>query len=132
MHVNYKVIQSKEFIRANPNGLTDIAQSRQLLSQLADILVAGGGKYELLLDIRNTFGNLTHDEVWQLVEDLGQHREAFHAKIAILARDDEQFNRAVFAELCATITGFSVKAFKEFEDAINWIESEGGLEDLLL
>jgi len=40
-------------------------------------------------------------------------------KVAILARDDEQFSRAIFFELCATISGFEVSAFNDSEQAAN-------------
>ena len=129
MQVNYNIIHAKDFIKAKPSGQTDLEQSKKALGQLAD-MVRCGGDYEILMDVRDSYGNLTHDEVWELVLELGRHRSAFRNKIAILSREEEQFNRAVFAELCANSMGFTVAAFTDFEKAMNWILSSDGLEGL--
>ena len=51
------------------------------------------GGYEILLDVREAFGNLNQDDLWELLVELGKHREAFKNKIAVLTRNDEQFNK---------------------------------------
>ncbi len=66
--------------------------------------------------------------MWELVLELGRHRSRFRNKIAILAREDAQINKAIFFELCAHIIGFNVSAFTDFEQAIDWIQSPGGAE----
>jgi hypothetical protein len=66
----------------------------------------------------------------ELILELGRHKEAFRSKIAVLARDDEQFNKAVFLEMCANIDRFAVMAFTDFEKATNWLQSDDGLGDL--
>jgi hypothetical protein len=88
------------------------------------------GDYEILLDVRKAYGNLNYDGVYELGHVLGQHRSAFRNKIAVLTRDDEQFDKARFLELCASFKGFKVGAFKSFEEKINWLHSSGGLEEL--
>jgi hypothetical protein len=32
--------------------------------------------------------------------------------------------------MCANIDGFTVTAFTDFEKAINWLQSDDGIEDL--
>ena len=85
---------------------------------------------EILLDVREAYGNLDMADLNELVLELGRHREAFRSKIAVLARDDEQFNKAVFVEVYAKIDGFKVMAFTEFEQAINWLQSDDSIGDL--
>lgn len=129
MIMNYKIIHAKDFIKAKPTGELDLEQSKMVLGQIAE-MVNFTGDYELLVDIREAYGSMDHNDLWELVLELGKHRSAFRNKIAILARDDEQFNKAVFLELCGGIGGFKISAFADFEEATNWLQSEDGLEDL--
>ena len=129
MPVNYKIIQAKDFIKAKPTGGIDLEESKKVLGLLAEMakLVED---CEILLDVREAYGDLEMADLNELVLEFGRHREAFRSKIAILARNDEQFNKAIFVEMCAGIDGFKVMAFTEFEDAINWLQSDDGMGDL--
>jgi hypothetical protein len=129
MAIDYKVIQAKDFIKAKPTGEVNLNESKKILGQLAEMLDIMR-HYELLLDVREAYGNLQQADLEELVSELVQHREAFRNKIAVLTRDDEQFNKAVFVEMCANIDGLMISAFTDYEQAISWIQSEGGLEDL--
>jgi hypothetical protein len=129
MAVNYKIIQAKDFIKAKPTGEIDLEQSKKVLGQIAE-MVEVIGDYEILIDVRDAYGNMGQDDLCELVLELGRHRDAFKSKIAVIARDDEQFNKAVFGEMLANIDGFAIAAFTDFEEAIDWLQSEGGLEDL--
>ncbi|HUU17165.1 MAG TPA: hypothetical protein VMW72_08455 [Sedimentisphaerales bacterium] len=129
MRVNYKIIQAKDFIKAKPTGQIDLDESKKVLGQIAKMeeLI---GDHELLVDLREVHSNLDKDDLFELILELGRHKEAFRSKIAVMARDDEQFNKAVFLEMCANIDGFTVMAFTDYEEAINWLQSDGGIEDL--
>jgi hypothetical protein len=129
--VMYKIIQTRDFIKVKPSGEVDFAESKRILGEMAEIANLPG-EYNILLDVRETFGNLNHDDVWELVEELGHRRKAFRNKIAVLTRDDEQFNKAAFAEMCAnmSIHDFKLSAFTEFEQATEWLQSSGGLDEL--
>jgi hypothetical protein len=129
MRVHYKIIQAKDFIKAKPTGGIDLDESKKVLGQIAQMehLI---GDHELLLDLREVHSNLDKDDLFELILELGRHKEAFRSKIAVIARDDEQFNKAVFLEMCANIDGFTVTAFTDYEEAINWLQSSEGIEDL--
>jgi proline racemase len=129
MSVNYKIIQAKDFIKAKPTGEIDLKESKKVLGQIAD-LVEAVGDYEVLIDVREAYGNLDQADLCELVLEFGRHRDAFRSKIAVITRDDEQFNKAVFVEMCANIDGFAISAFTDFEAAIDWLQAEGGLEGL--
>ena len=125
----YKIISAKDFIKARPNGITDLEQSKQVLLELA--MIAGlSPEHEILLDIRESDAGLTHEELYELIQELEKHRSFFHNKIAVLSRDDEQYSRAGFFEICANLEGFQVAAFIDFEKAINWLNGNAGLEEL--
>ena len=127
--VDYKIIQAKDFIKVTPTGEIDLKESKKVLGQLADMLGLTGN-YELLLDMREAHSNMQQAELEELVLELVRHRNVFQNKIAVIARNDEQFNKAVFVEICANIDGLTVEAFTDYEQAMNWIQSEGGLENL--
>ena len=94
-------------------------------------MIAGlSPEYEILADIREIDAGLTHEEVYELIKELEKHRSFFHNTIAVLSRDDDQYSRAGLFEICANLEGFQVAAFIDFEKAINWLNSTGGLEEL--
>ena len=125
----YKIINAKDFIKARPSGVTDLEDSKKTLIELA--MIAGlSPDYHILSDIRDSYGNLTQDELNQLILVLVEHREFFKNKIALLTRNDEQFNLATFFEICGNIEGFNIAAFTDYKKAANWLNSDGGLEEL--
>ena len=128
MNVNYKIINAQDFIKAKPSGEIDLARSKEVLSEIA-AMVSPPDDYEILLDIREAYGNLSYSDVYELVAVLGQHRAEFSNKIAILARDDEQFDRARFLELSASLNGFRIGAFLDFERTINWLQPSVDLDE---
>lgn len=127
MKVNYRIIKAKDFIKAKPSGEIDLDQSKRVLIQIA-AMTSPPADYEILIDVRESHGNLTYVDVWDLVSELGRHREAFRNKIAILTRGDEQFDRASFMEYCAKKSGFEVSAFTDFEETISWLHAAVDLE----
>ena len=129
MQTLYKIISAKDFIKARPNGITDLEQVKQVLLELA--MIAGlSPEHEILLDIRESDAGLTHEDIYEMIKELEENRDFFHNKIAVLSRDDEQYSRAGFLEICANLDGFNVGAFIDFEKAINWLNSTGGLDEL--
>jgi hypothetical protein len=129
MKIRYKIINAKDFIRAKPTGEIDLEESKKLLGQVA-AMASPPADYEILLDVRESYGNLSYVDIWDLVSELGRHRSAFRNKIALLVRDDVQFDKASFMEYCARNRGFKVAAFTSFEETINWLQSSGDTEDV--
>ena len=77
MPTMYKIINAKDFIKAKPNGITDLEQSKQVLLELA--MIAGlSPEHEILLDIREVDAGLTHEEVYELIKELEKHRSFFY------------------------------------------------------
>lgn len=129
MKVNYRIIEAKDFIKAKPTGEVDLEHAKKMLVQLA-LMASAAAEHEILVDVREASDNLNYADIYELIAVLGRHRDAFRNKIAILARDDEQFDRAHFMELCAKYRGFEVGAFTSFEKTINWLHDSSGLEAL--
>ena len=120
----YRVISGKDFIKAKPNGDLDLEESKKLLTSIASI-TKPPADYEIMLDIRDVNINkpFTPFEVLAFIKELVNNRSAFRNKIAVLSRDNKQFDNSRFAELCATNRGLLVKAFVSFEKAIEWLTS---------
>ena len=118
--VDYKIISAKDFLKAKPSGELDFEQSKKLLREIA-VIAEPPASYEILLDIRQIYGNLTFTHIYELVAELGRYRSSFRNKIAVLSRDDHQFDNAQFMELCAKNRGFQITAFFNFEEAIDWL-----------
>jgi len=127
VELNCTVIHAKDFLKVKPSGEVDLEESKLVLGHSIEMTQLPGN-YEILLDVRDAYGNLSEEDLWELVIELGRHRSKFRNKIAILAREDAQINRAIFFELCAQITGFNVSAFTNFEEAIEWVQSSGRSE----
>ncbi len=118
--VDYILVSAKDFIKAKPSGEFDREESKKELVKIATY-TKSPADYEILLDIRKAYGNLTFSDIYEFVTELGKHRSAFRNKIAVLSRDDSQFDQAQFMELCAKNRGFQAAAFINFEDAIDWL-----------
>lgn len=122
MKTSYKLISAKDFIKAHPTGEPDLEQSKKILVELASI-AEPPADYEILLDVRESYGHLSLFDMYELVTVLGRHRSSFRNKIAFLSRPDEQFDKAQFLELCARNRGFQVGAFTDFQETIEWLQT---------
>lgn len=122
MDVKYKIISAKDFIKTNPSGDIDLDQSKKILVELAAI-THPPADYEILFDIRQTNVNrvLSFWATVEIAKEFCRHRDAFRNKVAFLCRDDKQFDRAKFTQLFTTNRGLQVAAFRDFEEAIDWL-----------
>jgi hypothetical protein len=119
--IEYTVININEFLKIKPSGEFDREETLNILKNLSE-LIASSDDSKILLDIREAFPSipLTIFDVYEFVDELVRSRTTFHNKIAILTREDFQFDNAKFFEMCAKNRGFKVKAFTDFEAAIEW------------
>jgi hypothetical protein len=131
MKVKYKIISVKDFLKANPSGDIDLAQSKKILVELAAV-TKPPADYEILIDCRQANLNTTkHMSFWDIVEfakEFCRHRDAFRKKVAFLCRNDKQLDRVKFAQLFTTNRGFLVAAFTDFEEATYWLSEAQDIE----
>jgi len=120
MPTKYKIIKANDFLKAKPTGETDIEKTRKMIAKIAS-LAKPPADYEILIDVRESYGNLTIFDMYEIVTELGRHRHAFRNKIAVIVRFDYQWDKVQFLKLCAKNRGFRVESFTEFEDAIDWL-----------
>jgi hypothetical protein len=131
MDLNIRIIRARDFLKAAPTFQVDLETSKQFFLKLAREN-APPRKYDLMIDLRGTTGELSLPEITEVVKVLIEHRDSFRSKIAILTAPGVKFENAKFAALYANNRGFQVAAFTNFEETINWLMtssealSEGG------
>ena len=117
---NIRIIHIKDFIRADVDGHFDLERSRQLLKDLAGFTQDNPGQ-NILLDGREATSDLTTVDIFNLVSGLFEAGVGVRNKLAMLNRPKDDFDRAAFLELCAKNRGFNISAFRDFEEALAWL-----------
>jgi len=131
MDLNIRIIHARDFLKTTPTFQVDLETSKQFFLKLAREN-APPRRYDLLIDLRGTTGELSITEITEVVKVLIEHRDSFRLKIAILTTPGVKFENAKFAALYANNRGFQVAAFTDFEETIKWMMtssealSEGG------
>mgnify|MGYP001422034468 FL=1 len=123
MKASIKLVKTKDFISTTASGELNLEESKNVLNKLAALMMPDE-QHDILIDIRDTVSVLTLSDIYELVSEVGRHRNSFRNKIAILLADHHDFDKAAFLEMCAGNRGFSVNTFTEFEEAINWLMCE--------
>jgi hypothetical protein len=122
MATKIKIVTIGDFLEVTPEGVIDIASSRQLL---VDIAKADHQPvdYDLLIDFRDTKWNMSIFDLYQLASELTRHGDTFNRKVALLVFPGVTFDAAAFFETCWHNRGFMVDAFKDYESAMRWLLS---------
>ena len=118
-----RVIPVREFMKTDIRGELDVAETREMLSQIMTAC-----KREeitrILIDCREASSDSSITDVWTFARDLDSLGVTRENRLAVLNRPKDGFDRAAFLELCAGNRGYHIKAFREFEDAFSWLVSE--------
>ena len=123
MATDIRVIHASEFLKATPEGPLDVTLAKRLLVQIPS--AAGpASTFEVLVDTRRTQSDMSAADLWNVAAELGRLRSVFSRKTAVLC-PLEHFDRAAFMAFCARERGLRVKAFTSYEDAFEWLFTEG-------
>ena len=120
MRAKIRLVKTKDFLRTNAEGVLNLEESRQVLSQLS-VLNTPDNLHDLLIDIRNAVSSLSLSDIYEIVHELSVKRESFRRQIAVLLGPKNDIDKARFMEMCANNRGFNVSIFDSFEDAIMWL-----------
>ena len=120
MNLNIQLVRQDDYIKTTPTGELGMASTKQLLQTLA-AASSSGEERPMLVDIRKTSSILKKADVFELASTLIEYGKTFRRKTAILARDDDSYDRSNFFELVARNRGYNVNAFTSFEEAILWL-----------
>jgi hypothetical protein len=124
MQANIKVLHPADFLRAQAVGEADVAMGERLLSQIAEA-AAELDEFEVLIDMRDVTGLLAAADVELLANTMVKHRETFRHKTALLCPRERFENLRFFAHLTARQGLHRVKSFLTYEDAMEWLMSDG-------
>lgn len=128
--VRFRIIRASDFLRTTVSGHLDLAKSKRILHRIAD--TSEEGPQNILLDTRPLQEHLGYVEIYKLVEELKTRAEAFQGKIAVLNSYENQYERTQFLEAAATFSGFNLRAFPDFEEAVTWLHDDEVAEDDIL
>ncbi|HLA62803.1 MAG TPA: hypothetical protein VK610_00130 [Rhodothermales bacterium] len=118
-----RIIHALDFLETTVEGTLDLEQSRAVLFKVASANAVD--KLDLLLDLRLADGRpLSYTDMYRLLSVLEEQPESFGGKVALLDDyDNDEFAKMQFFEASATLRGFDVRTFSEYEPAMRWLQS---------
>ena len=120
MPTNIAIIQTRDFIRARPDGALDLDASRKLLVEVVSA-IRRAGEHNVLIDTRAAAPTrLSTNDLWQLGVAAGTQPAFARARVALLVPLDKK-DDAEFFESVARMEGANVRAFTDFENSISWL-----------
>ena len=120
MKAAIKIVKTRDFIKTKASGELNLSGSKKLLAEVAE-LNKSDKIHDILFDIRETKSILSLSDIYELVAEIGRHRQAFRKRIAVLISGQHDLDKAHFLELCASNRGFNVNVFEDFEECIKWL-----------
>ena len=118
MAVEVRIIPIKEFLRSDVSGSLDLERSLTILRKLVEEC-KNRNVDRILIDTREATSNASMLDVWTLAKKLTY--SGLRARVAVVNRPKDDFDRGAFLELCAMNRGYELKAFREFETAFTWL-----------
>lgn len=125
MKLNIRLIHARDFLKTTSEGELDLTASKQLLLKL--VLENASHQHDMMIDVRRATRNMTLLDITELVKVMIEHSESFRSKLAILAPPEATLELAKFMELYAGNRGFRVGAFRDYEEAMNWLMNSNEL-----
>src|SRR5450432_1561010 len=125
MPCNVQIVKTRDFLKLNAQGQLDVRQSHDVLAGLAKSCIAHDIDCALL-DVRDASGTLKLSDLYALARafpEMGFHE---HHRLAVLHRYSAGERAQMFA-MFATDRGWNVRAFEEYEEAIDWFSAQESL-----
>jgi hypothetical protein len=117
---NIAIVETRDFIRARPDGALDLDASRTLLVEVVSA-IRRAGEHNVLIDTRAApLTPLSRSDLWTLGVAAGTQPALARGRVALLVPLDRQ-DDAEFFESVARLEGANVRAFSDFESAISWL-----------
>ncbi len=126
MPLDLQIIHAHEFIRMGPQGKLDLAASRAVLETLA-AACRKRGIDRALLDVRNVRTDFGLEELAILVQMFREIGFPNGQRLALLHSGDTN-RRARLLAFIGTLRGWAVRAFGDFEAALEWLALSEGAE----
>ena len=91
----------------------------------AQIKVISASDFIRAKPTREAQGVMSATDLWFLADKLVHYRSTFSRKTAVLC-PLEKFDRARFFAMCAENRGFNIRAFADYEQAMEWLMADAG------
>jgi hypothetical protein len=122
MAYNLQVVKTSDFVRMDGKGNLDLVESRRALERIAKTCIERGASCALL-DVRKVHSDLKYEDLYTLITAFNAMGFRKDHRLAILHRYSGG-EKADFFALCASTRGWNVRAFDNYEEAIEWFETE--------
>ena len=122
MPLELQIIRAREFVRLGAEGQFDFESTRAVLKTLADACRKRGIE-RALVDVRETSSNLTPNDLAALVNAFSEVGFSKQLRLAVLHGGDQEYRAKLFAFISA-LRGWTVRAFENFEEALEWLSSD--------
>jgi hypothetical protein len=119
---NLHIIRHNDFIRLDGKGGLDLQATKQVLSNLAKACIESGVSCALV-DVRRATSPLNLSDLYHLVLAFKEMGFRTDERLAVLHRYSAG-EKAEFFAMCSVDHGWNVRAFDEYEDAIEWLSDE--------
>jgi hypothetical protein len=123
MPFDLQIIRANEFVRMDGDGVVNLAASRLALENLAAACRLRGVD-RALLDTRKVRSHLKPNEILELVKLFREVGFTHGHKLAFLHTEEQGRRVRTFTFLTA-MQGWQVRAFSDFEKAIDWLAMNG-------
>jgi hypothetical protein len=121
MPYNLHIVQPSDFIRLDARGKPDLVESRRALEGIAKLCVERGTDCALL-DVRNVKGNMSLTDLYTLAKTFNEMGFNEKHRLAVLHRYEAGERAEMFA-MFASSRGWNVRAFENYEQAIEWFST---------
>lgn len=124
MPLEVQLIRAREFIRIGPKGKVDLAESRAILEVLSSACQKRGIE-RALLDVRDVWSDFGPEELAACIQMFHEIGFPHVKRLALLHAGDPHRRVRTFA-MIASLRGWSVRAFDNFEEAFEWLSLNSG------
>lgn len=132
MPLKLEIIRASEFVRVGPEGHFDLAASKAALAAVATACRKRGIQHAVI-DLRALQPGpkpvFSPADLVELVNTFPSVGFTHQLRLAILYRSDPHKRARLFAFL-STLHGWNVRAFGDFEEALQWLSKKDECEPL--
>jgi len=116
------VVKTTDFVRFDGRGNPDMIESRRALEKLAKACLDSGADCALL-DVRDVNSSLALADLYTLISAFNAMGFRKQHRLALLHRYNST-EKAEFFAMCANERGWNVRAFDNYEEAMEWFATE--------
>lgn len=116
-------VEIESFLSSIGHGKIDFEQSIRRLHAVCEVWNQDVSQ-NVLLDVRGRQFDLTPSEIKRFVEIVAKTGLGHSNKVAFVYRHRGNFDPPVFVEALAQDIGLSIRAFDDYEFAIEWLANE--------